>query len=115
MSEELDTKHLREVWSAFGCAHNPDDFKPEVRESMWRVITEMATQSTERSSRVYRENQQLENEVERLRGLVGLSTFNTGPMPSQTATAVQCPNDRDPHPAHYWSHRDASHWCTGLA
>ena len=51
---------LGRVWSAFGCAWNPDDFKPTVRARMWEQVVEMAREATERSSRIYRENQQLE-------------------------------------------------------
>ena len=50
---------LDRVWAAFGCAWNPDGFKPTVRAQMWEQVVEMAREAAERSSRVYRENQQL--------------------------------------------------------
>lgn len=60
-------ERLRQIWVAFGCEQNPDDFNPAVRDRMWEQIAKMARESAERNGRVYRENQQLEAEVRRLR------------------------------------------------
>ena len=50
---------LNDVWSALGCAHNPDDFKPEVRRAMWAQALTMISQAVTQTNRVYRENQAL--------------------------------------------------------
>lgn len=50
---------LRAVWSALGCAPNPDDFKPTVQAKMWESVLEMITQATKQTSSVHRENQGL--------------------------------------------------------
>ena len=62
-----EREQLRQVWLALGCALNPDDFKPEVRATMWAQALNMIRKSTARDSRIYRENQSLEAEIARLR------------------------------------------------
>jgi len=62
-----DRTLLRRVWAAFGCALNPEDYQPTVRAAMWEQVISMAEESYQRSSRVYRENQQLERELAALR------------------------------------------------
>ena len=62
-----DRTLLRRVWAAFGCALNPEDYQPTVRAAMWEQVISMAEESHQRSSRVYRENQQLERELAALR------------------------------------------------
>lgn len=54
-----ETILLREIWQALGCAPNPDDFKPSVRERMRDQALTMIRESTTHESRIYRENQQL--------------------------------------------------------
>ena len=54
---------LGKVWAAFGCAHNPDDFKKSARDQMWVQVIEMAREANTRDSRVYRENQSLERDL----------------------------------------------------
>jgi hypothetical protein len=61
-----ERERLAAIWSAFGCAPNPDDFKESVRERMWEQVLSMARESAAQSSRVYRENLTLEAEVRRL-------------------------------------------------
>lgn len=58
--QTIDRSHLRQVWQALGCALNPDDFKPEVRDRMWEQALTMIREGTANESRVYRENQQLQ-------------------------------------------------------
>lgn len=50
---------LREVWTALGCAPDPDDFKPEVRARQRRQAIDMIREEAGHTSRVYRENEQL--------------------------------------------------------
>ena len=63
-----DRERLVAVWAAFGCAHNPEDFKEAVRERMWAQVIEMAKESATRATRIDRENRQLIEEICRLRG-----------------------------------------------
>ena len=60
-------ERLRQVWAALGCEQNPNDFHAEVRERMWEQAIKMIEASTAGDTRVYRENQQLEAEIRRLR------------------------------------------------
>jgi hypothetical protein len=62
ISQEL----LRELWQAFGCEINPNDFHESVRAQMWQQILEMARAAAQRNGRIYRENVELQNEVYRL-------------------------------------------------
>jgi hypothetical protein len=58
MSDE-SLMRLRELWSAFGSARNPDDFKPSVQDAMWKMALTFARESTVRAGSIYRENQAL--------------------------------------------------------
>lgn len=69
--DDLSEKELlRTLWAASGCASNPDDFKPTVRRLMWDQLIKWAGEREQDDRRLYRENQQLEAEVQRLRALV---------------------------------------------
>lgn len=70
------------MWAAFGCALNLEDYQPTVRAAMWEQIISMAEESYRRSSRVYRENQQLERELAALRA----------PEPDKPRRTVACPH-----------------------
>ncbi len=50
---------MAELWRAFGCAWNPDDFKPSVRSRMWQQALEFARERHEEGSRIARENREL--------------------------------------------------------
>lgn len=54
---------LRDLWSALGCAHNPDDFKPSVQAVMRADALKMVREQTAGVTRIHRENQALVAEV----------------------------------------------------
>ena len=58
---------LRRVWQAFGCAPNPEDFRPEVRARMWDMVVELAHENATQSGRLHRENRELRAELEAVR------------------------------------------------
>ncbi|MCI2958227.1 hypothetical protein MN032_11010 [Agromyces atrinae] len=51
---------LRRIWSAMGCAQNPDDFKPSVRAVMWGQVEKYVAEHLTGDLRLARENRELE-------------------------------------------------------
>ena len=66
---EADRSRLHRVWSAFGCALNLDDFKPAVRDAMWKQVEEMARESAEGGGRIYREALDAQDALARVKTL----------------------------------------------
>lgn len=60
-ADNRERQALNRVWRAFGCASNPDDFKPSVRDAMWGQVEELASEATSGNNRLARENRQLES------------------------------------------------------
>lgn len=54
---------LRRVWRAMGCAGNPDDFKPTVRDVMWGQILDYIAIHARADTRLHRENTELLTEL----------------------------------------------------
>ena len=44
---------MREMWQAFGCATNPDDFKRSVRDAAWAQMLEWVKEQTRQQERAH--------------------------------------------------------------
>jgi hypothetical protein len=67
-SREVDA--LRRIWQAFGCAFNPDDFKPTVRDVMWGQAEGFAQEANDEDRRIARENVSLQTELTTARAVI---------------------------------------------
>jgi len=65
MSDDCD-ENLAQVWSALGCAPNPDIGRPEVRRAMWGQALDSIRKYTGGGHRMVRENRELRDKVDRL-------------------------------------------------
>ena len=87
---EIDAERLRQVWDSLGCEQNPNDFHEHVRKQMWSQAGEMIRASTARDNRVYRENQQMDQILARIREIcaVPLSVKVDGSSEGDAAMAA---------------------------
>jgi hypothetical protein len=51
--EDHEGKWLRALWTAFGCATNPDDFQRSHRDRMWEQMVEWARKQEQQNRRAY--------------------------------------------------------------